>query len=64
MRQLLADADSAGQLGVAEGSADVRARCAFSLIWMPDNIIRDLTPVAASAFAREVLLRGAAAPAA
>jgi AcrR family transcriptional regulator len=62
IRQLLDDADSAGQLGVAGGSADVRARCAFSLIWTPENIIRDLSPVAASTFAREVLLRGATAP--
>jgi AcrR family transcriptional regulator len=62
MRQLLEDADSAGQLGSAGGSADVRARCAFSLIWTPENIIHDLGPAATSTLAREVLLRGAAAP--
>jgi hypothetical protein len=34
----------------------------FSLIWIPENIIRKLGTDAALTFARDTLLRGAAVP--
>ena len=59
-RTLLADAERAGELRLSWPSPDMRARAAFSLIWTPENIIRDLGATAALQFARETLLRGAA----
>ena len=58
--RLLADAERAGELRLSWPSADMRARAAVSLIWTPENIIRDLGTPAALQFARETLLRGAA----
>lgn len=62
VRQLLGQADVAGQLQAVDGSDEVRARCVFSLIWIPENIIRKLGTDAALTFARDTLLRGAAVP--
>jgi AcrR family transcriptional regulator len=58
-RDLLAAADAAGQLRPFGVSADVRARCVFSLVWTPENIIRDLGLHESLRFARATLLRGA-----
>jgi AcrR family transcriptional regulator len=62
VRRLLGQADVAGQLRAVDGPAEVRARCVFSLIWTPENIIRELGTDAALAFARDTLLRGAVVP--
>ena len=56
---MLADADRAGELQPFPGSADVRSRCVFSLIWTPENIIQELGTHDALQFDRETLLRGA-----
>jgi AcrR family transcriptional regulator len=60
LRKVLADADRAGDLAVDAPSAEMRARCTFSLIWTPDNIISDLGVQRALSFDRATLLRGAA----
>jgi AcrR family transcriptional regulator len=60
MRRLLAEGEKAGELRRFEASADLRVRCAFSLIWTPENIIGDLGTERALTFARETFVRGAA----
>jgi AcrR family transcriptional regulator len=60
IQRVLADAEGAGALRAFPGSADVRSRCVFSLIWTPGHIIDALGTKAALRFARETLLRGAA----
>ena len=59
-KALLADAERPASCARGWPSADMRARAAFSLIWTPENIIRELGTQAALQFARETLLRGAA----
>ena len=60
MRRLLTDAAAAAELHVLGLSADMRARCVYSLIWTPENIIRHLGTRAALEFSRQTLLWGAA----
>jgi AcrR family transcriptional regulator len=59
-RKLLTDGEGMGELRTLDGSIDVRARCVFSLIWTPREIISELGAQAALEFARDTLLRGAA----
>ena len=60
IRQLLADGDAAGQFGFSEFPADLRARATFSLVWTPENIVRDLGAEKALDLARDTVLRGVA----
>ena len=61
LRALLAEADRSSELRKLDAtSADMRARAAFSLVWTPENIIKELGSRAALRFDRETLLRGAA----
>ncbi|HET6954387.1 MAG TPA: TetR/AcrR family transcriptional regulator [Acidimicrobiales bacterium] len=60
IRKVLADGAAAGEIRTFAGSADVRARCVFSLIWTPGHIVRTLGTHATLGFARDTLLRGAA----
>lgn len=62
LRALLADAGArASYDSSVDPRADMRARAAFSLVWTPGNIIKELGVRPALQFARETLLRGAAA---
>ena len=60
LKSLLAQGVRAGELRVEGPSADIRAWSLFELLWMPENIVRDLEPRGALTLARETLLRGAA----
>ena len=62
VKALLSAGAQAGEIrlpGVA--SADVRARCVFETIWMPENIVRSAGRPGAQRLARETVLSGAAA---
>jgi len=60
LKSLLAQGTRSGELRVEGPSADIRSWSLFELLWMPENIVRDLTPRGALVLARETLLRGAA----
>ena len=60
LKSLLAQGLRAGDLHVEGPSADIRAWSLFELLWMPENIVRDLGPRDALTLARETTLRGAA----
>ena len=60
LQRLLVRADQAGEIVVPGSSPDLRARMVFSLIWTPENLVRDLGVDRALAFDRATLLRGAA----
>lgn len=60
LRSLLARGSRAGELVVEGLSADVRAWSLFELLWMPENLVRDLGAEGALALSRQTLLRGAA----
>jgi AcrR family transcriptional regulator len=62
LKSLLAQGARSGELRVEGPSADVRAWSLFELLWMPENIVRNLGPSGALALARDTLLRGAARP--
>jgi len=59
---VLADADRTGEVTLTGPSAEMRARCAFSLIWTPENIVHALGTTGTLKFDRATLLRGAATP--
>ena len=61
LKALLARGIRAGELEVEGASADIRAWSLFELLWMPENIVRELGPRGALTLARETTLRGAAA---
>ena len=61
LKSLLAQGVRTGELHVEGPSADIRAWSLFELLWMPENIVRDLGPRDALTLARETTLRGAAA---
>ena len=60
LRALLQRSIRAGELAVEGPSADLRAWSLFELLWMPENLVRDLGPAGALALSRQTLLRGAA----
>jgi AcrR family transcriptional regulator len=60
LKSLLAQGSRSGELRVEGPSADVRAWSLFELLWMPEDIVRNLGPRGAITLARETLLRGAA----
>jgi hypothetical protein len=60
LKSLLAQGLRGGELRVEGPSADIRAWSLFELLWMPENIVRDLGPRGALTLARETTLRGAA----
>ncbi|MEX2293863.1 MAG: TetR/AcrR family transcriptional regulator [Acidimicrobiales bacterium] len=60
LKSLLAQGVRSGELNVDGPSADVRAWSVFELLWMPENIVRQLGPQGALDLARETTLRGAA----
>ncbi|WP_083419975.1 TetR/AcrR family transcriptional regulator [Pseudofrankia sp. BMG5.36] len=59
VKTLLAEGTQAGDLHIEGASADMRARCLFSLIWIPQNILHSAGPRAALALSRDTVLRGA-----
>ncbi|MDT3440862.1 MULTISPECIES: TetR/AcrR family transcriptional regulator [unclassified Pseudofrankia] len=59
VKSLLAEGAGSGELHLAGASADIRARCMFSVIWMPQNIVYSAGPRAALALSRGTVLRGA-----
>jgi hypothetical protein len=59
LKSLLAQGLRTGELHVEGPSADIRAWSLFELLWMPENIVRDLGPRDALTLARETTLRGA-----
>ena len=60
LRSLLQQGIRGGELAVEGSSAGVRAWSLFELLWMPENLVRDLGPAGALALSRQTLLRGAA----
>ncbi|MBV9663186.1 MAG: TetR/AcrR family transcriptional regulator [Actinobacteria bacterium] len=60
LKALLAEGVRTGELQIEGPSADIRAWSLFELLWMPENIVRQLTPRGALTLARETTLRGAA----
>jgi AcrR family transcriptional regulator len=60
LKSLLARGARAGEIRVEGPSADMRAWSLFELLWMPENLVRQLGPRKAMTLARETLLRGAA----
>jgi AcrR family transcriptional regulator len=60
VKALLSDGSQAGEIHLNGTAADVRARCLFEAIWMPENIVRLAGRRAAGALARETVLSGAA----
>jgi hypothetical protein len=56
---LLDQARRAGQVTSFGSSRDLRARCTYALIWVPDNIVDWLGPAETLRFSRQTLLRGA-----
>jgi AcrR family transcriptional regulator len=59
LKSLLAQGIRAGELRVEGPSSDIRAWSLFELLWMPENIVRELGPRGALALARDTTLRGA-----
>ena len=58
LKSLLAHGVRSGELRVQGPSADIRAWSLFELLWMPENIVRDLGPRGALALdARHVATR-------
>jgi AcrR family transcriptional regulator len=60
LKQLLTDGLRARALQIEGASLDMGARCLFTLVWTPENIVRDAGARGALAAARDSLLRGAA----
>jgi len=60
LKSLLSHGVRSGELRVQGRSADIRAWSLFELLWMPENIVRELGPRGALALERDTLLRGAA----
>ena len=60
LRALLAQGTRTGELQVDGPSADIRAWAVFELLWMPENLVRQLSPRGALDLLRETTLRGAA----
>ena len=59
LKALLAEGTRNGELHVEGPSADIRAWAVFELLWMPENIVRELSPRGALQLIRETTLRGA-----
>ena len=60
LRSLLSRGVRAGELRIEGPNADVRAWSLFDPLWMHENIIRTIGPLAARRLARDSVLRGAA----
>jgi hypothetical protein len=60
LKALLAEGARSGELRVEGPSADIRAWAVFELLWMPEDIVRELSPRGALRLIRETTLRGAA----
>ena len=60
LKSLLAQGTRSGELQIEGPSADIRSWSLFELLWMPENIVRKLSPRGALKLARETTLRGAA----
>lgn len=60
LKSVLAQGVRSGELRVEGSSADIRAWSLFELLWMPENIVRQLGPRGALILARETTLRGVA----
>ena len=60
LKALLAEGVKSGELQIEGPSADIRAWSLFELLWMPENIVRQLSPRGALTLGRETTLRGAA----
>lgn len=61
VKALLSAGGRSGELEVEGRNADVRAWALFELLWMPENLVRDLGPAGSLALGRDTLLRGALA---
>jgi len=60
LKRLLTDGLRDGALQIEGASLDMGARCVFTLVWTPENIVRDAGARGALAAARDSLVRGAA----
>ncbi|ADP82453.1 TetR/AcrR family transcriptional regulator [Pseudofrankia inefficax] len=59
VKSLLAAGIQTGDFHLDGASLDLRARCLFSVIWMPQNIVHSAGTQAALALSRDTVLRGA-----
>jgi AcrR family transcriptional regulator len=62
LKSLLSEGMRASTLQLGGASLDMGARCLFTLVWTPENIVRDAGARGALQAARESVLRGAATP--
>jgi AcrR family transcriptional regulator len=60
LKALISEGLRARQLQTDAPSLDMVARCAFALVWTPENIVHGVGSRAALRFARDTVLRGAA----
>ena len=59
IRALLAAGTKAGTVHFEHGSAEMRSRCVYEALWMPEDIVRISGTKAAHTLARQTLLEGA-----
>lgn len=64
VKALLSEGTKSGDFQFEGGSADLRARCLFELLWMPESILRTAGPRGSQDLLRDTVLRGAAVRAA
>jgi AcrR family transcriptional regulator len=59
IRALLTSGTKAGTIRFEHGSAEMRARCVYEALWVPEDIVRTAGTKAAHTLARQTLLEGA-----
>lgn len=60
LKAILAEGLRSGEIRVDGPTADIRAWSLFELLWVPDNIVRQVGPREALVLGRDTVLRGAA----
>ncbi len=62
MKSLLSEGIKSGEIAIETPTADILARCVIGVQWIPENLLRQLGPVASLVHARDTVLRGIATP--
>lgn len=62
MKSLLSEGIKSGEIIIETPTADILTRCVIGVQWIPENILRELGPLASLTHTRDVVLRGIAAP--
>jgi AcrR family transcriptional regulator len=60
MKSLLSEGIKSGEIRIETPTADILARCVIGVQWIPENILRDLGPLASLVHTRDTVLRGVA----